>query len=91
MQAGMEDDGEEVYLPSGMGLVCWLKGLFFHRRFVCVWCRCTKGSAQWVLHPQAVAGIGRGMALTSGVCRWMCKHVGVSVCGKRSLGCLCPQ
>lgn len=56
----MEDDGEEVYLPPGMGLVRMLAGgCIFPPQLcvcVCVWCRCAGGIAQGVLHPQAVQG-----------------------------------
>lgn len=60
LQAGMEDDGEEVYLPPVMGLGCVLAGgcIFLPQVCVCVcmWCRCTRGSARGVLHPQAAQG-----------------------------------
>lgn len=46
--------------PQGwVWCVCWLEGVFFHRRFVCV-CVCVvqvcKGQRSGVLRPQAVRG-----------------------------------
>lgn len=59
MQAGMEDDGEEVYLLPGMGLVCVLAGGCIFPPQVCV-CVCVvqvcKGQHSGVLHLQAVRG-----------------------------------
>lgn len=102
LQAGVEDDGEEVYLPPGMGLVCVLAGgcIFPPQACVCVYVvqvctgqclggcctrrQCEEGCVHW-------QGYGFDPRVCAGRCWWACKHVSVCVCGKRSLGCLCPQ
>lgn len=85
LQAGMEDDGEEVYLPPGMGLGCVLAGgcIFLPQVCVCVCGAGVQGQRLGGVAPAGSAGrgvcIGRGMALTPG-----CVQVGV-----QARGCLC--
>lgn len=89
LQAGVEDDGEEVYLPPGMGLACVLAGgcIFPPQVCVCVVQVC-KGQRSGGAAPAGSAGrgvcIGRGTALPLGVRRWV-------LLGVQARGCLCGE
>lgn len=81
LQAGMEDDGEEVYLPSGMDLVCVLAGgcIFPPQVCVCVVQMC-KGQCSVGAAPTGSGRRWQGYGFDPRVCAGGCASTWVSLC-----------